>query len=56
MIQCHNKEKDCVRQETVWEEGRVAENNGERRALFAGRGMCVVTGTVVKKIKYCRLV
>jgi hypothetical protein len=57
MIQCHDKEKDCVRQETMWKEGGVAANNGERRALFSARGACDIIGTavkcVVKKIKYC---
>jgi len=34
MIQCHDKEKDCLRQQTMWKKGRVAENIGGRRALF----------------------
>jgi hypothetical protein len=60
MIQCHDKEKDCVRQETMCKEGGVAESNRERRALFSGREVCDIVGTAVqcavKEIKYCHLV
>jgi hypothetical protein len=60
MIQCHDKEKDCIRQQTMWKEGGVAENNGERRALFSGSGVCDIVGIAIKceikKIKYCHLV
>jgi len=60
MIQCHDKEKYCIRQQTIWKEGGVAENIGERRALFFGSEVCDIVGTAIKyeikKIKYCHLV
>jgi hypothetical protein len=60
MIQCHDKEKYCIRQQTMWKESGVAENIEERRALFSGSGKCDSVGTTIKreiiKIKYCHLV
>jgi len=60
MIQCHDKEKDCIRQQTMWKKGGVAENIEERRALFFGSEVCGIVGTAIKceikKIKYCHLV
>ena len=60
MIQCHDKGKDCIRQQTMWKKGGVAENIGEGRALFFESGVCGIVGTAIKyeikEIKYCHLV